>query len=211
MIYPLPLPRLRAIRALALFILLSISNLHAAPVISEFQASNSATLPDEDGDSSDWIEIFNPDGTVADLSGYYLTDDPALLTKWRFPATTTLAPSSFLLVFASDKDRAVAGSQLHTNFKLSSNGEYLALVAADGTTVVYEYAPEFPLQFEDSSYGLAQLGNTSNQTLIGLDASCTAQVPIQRQRWHELDGERIRRQLVDERDDRGRLRAQQRL
>jgi len=175
MIYPLP--RLRAIRALALFIPLSISNLHAAPVISEFQADNSATLPDEDGDSSDWIEIFNPDGTVADLSGYYLTDDPALLTKWQFPATTTLAPSSFLLVFASDKDRTVAGSQLHTNFKLSSNGEYLALVAADGTTVVDEYAPEFPLQFEDSSYGLAQLGNTSNQTLIGLDANCTAQVP----------------------------------
>jgi hypothetical protein len=33
----------------------------------------------------------------------------------------------------------VAGSELHTNFKLSSAGEYLALVAPDGSTIVAEF------------------------------------------------------------------------
>lgn len=145
--------------------------------MTEFQASNSATLSDEDGDQSDWIELFNPDPVAVDLSGYYLTDDAAVLTKWSVPVGTSLPPSGFLVIFASDKDRAVAGSELHTNFKLSSGGEYLALVAPDGVTVVDEYAPSYPVQFEDSSYGLQQLGNTSSETLIETGAACSVLVP----------------------------------
>ena len=43
-------------------------------------------------------------------------------------------------------NRRTAGAPLHTNFKLSENGEYLALVRSDGTTVVSAYAPSFPPQ-----------------------------------------------------------------
>ena len=105
-------------------------SLPADPVITEFLASNNSVLADEDGAFPDWIEIFNPEATAADLTGYYLTDDPLLLTKWQFPATT-LNSSGFLVVFASDKNRAVSGAELHTNFKLTTNGEYLALVAEE--------------------------------------------------------------------------------
>ncbi len=35
----------------------------AAPLITEFMASNDSTLADEDGDFSDWIEIHNPDAS----------------------------------------------------------------------------------------------------------------------------------------------------
>jgi hypothetical protein len=134
-------------------------------------------LGDEDSDQSDWIELFNPDALSVNLGGYYLTDDAASLTKWAIPAGVSLAPSNFLVIFASDKDRAIAGSELHTNFKLSSGGEYLALVAPDGVTVVDEYAPSFPVQFEDSSYGLQQLVNTSDETLIETGAACSVLVP----------------------------------
>ncbi len=123
-------------------------------VISEFMASNDGTLIDEDGDSSDWIEIYNAGDATADLNSWKLTDDAEDLGKWSFPAVT-LEPNQSLLVFASDKNRAVAGSELHTNFKLSAGGEYLALVEADGSTVAFAYAPEFPSQNEDISYGLA--------------------------------------------------------
>ena len=44
-----------------------------------------------------------------DLSGWYLTDDAADLTQWQFP-DVTLATGEYLVVFASGKDRAVAGS-----------------------------------------------------------------------------------------------------
>src|SRR5687767_8772631 len=45
-----------------------------APVINEFLASNDDTNKDEDGDKSDWIEIYNPNSTPISLNGYFLTD-----------------------------------------------------------------------------------------------------------------------------------------
>ena len=136
----------------------------AVPLITEFMASNSAGLQDEDGDNSDWLELYNDGDTALDLTGWHLTDDTGDLDRWAFPAVT-LQPGQFLVVFASGKDRAgTAGTELHTNFSLSRNGEFLALVEPDGTTIAHAYAPEFPTQETDTSYGLA-MTNTS-QTLV---------------------------------------------
>ncbi len=121
--------------------------------ISEFMASNNMTLADEDGAYSDWLEIHNSQTTALDLTGWYLTDDATNLTKWQFP-TMTLTADSYLVVFASNKNRALSGSELHTNFKLGSGGEYLALVQSDGTTIASEYSPQYPQQWADISYGL---------------------------------------------------------
>jgi hypothetical protein len=123
--------------------------------ITEFMAANRGALLDEDGDSSDWIEIFNPAATSASLAGWYLTDDADNLKKWQFPATN-LPPNSFLIVFASGKNRALPGRELHTSFNLSASGEYLALVMPDGVTVASEFAPAFPQQYENISYGTGQ-------------------------------------------------------
>jgi len=122
------------------------------PFISEFLASNSNGLLDEDGDDPDWIEIHNPSDIPAPLNGYYLTDDQDDLTKWTFP-DVTLAPGEYLIVFASSKDRATAGNELHTNFGLSAGGEYLALIAPDGITPITEFAPSYPEQRSNVSYG----------------------------------------------------------
>ena len=123
--------------------------------ISEFLAKNSTGLQDEDGDFSDWIEICNSSTNTVNLSGWFLTDSASDLTKWRFPSTN-LPPSGFLVVFASGKDRAVPGQPLHANFSLSADGEYLALLKPDGVTIVSDFSPQFPPQFADISYGLAQ-------------------------------------------------------
>lgn len=124
-------------------------------VVSEFMASNGDTLLDEDGSSSDWIEIWNPTAAAVSLAGWHLTDDAADLTKWTFPATT-LPANGFLIVFASSKNRAVAEAELHTNFKLSKLGGTLALARPDGfggTETVHEYN-SYLEQFGDISYGL---------------------------------------------------------
>jgi hypothetical protein len=115
-------------------------------------AANSNGITDQDGGTSDWIEILNPLATGINLNGYYLTDDLADLTKWTFP-DTNLGGGGYLVVFASGKDRAVAGQQLHTNFTLNADGEDLALVAPDGTTILSQYT--YPKQLSDVAYGLA--------------------------------------------------------
>nr|HOD83865.1 lamin tail domain-containing protein [Phycisphaerae bacterium] len=127
------------------------------PVISEFMASNDDTLADEDGDHCDWIELYNPAASPISLEGWYLTDDADELTKWAFPAVT-IQPGQYLVVFASDKDRRDVASPLHTNFKLDAGGEYLALVEPDGASIASQFAPEYPDQLEDVSYGLSMIG-----------------------------------------------------
>jgi hypothetical protein len=64
----------------------------------------------------------------------------------------------YLLVFASDKDRRASGAPLHTSFALGTEGEYLALVRPDGTTIASQFAPAFPAQRADISYGIAAGG-----------------------------------------------------
>ena len=122
-------------------------------VISEVVASNDTGLEDEDMSHPDWFELFNAGDEAADLNGWYVTDDAMDLTKWQFPSTT-VEPGEFLVVFASDKDRAESGAELHTNFKLSSGGEYLAIVDADGSTIVTEIT--FEQQYTDISFGPEQ-------------------------------------------------------
>ncbi|NLH74582.1 MAG: hypothetical protein GX456_16155 [Verrucomicrobia bacterium] len=119
--------------------------------ISEFMADNKDTINDEDGDSSDWIEIGNSDSEPASLAGWYLTDNPANPTKWAFPEVDVPA-RGFIVVFASGKNRADIAGKLHTNFKLASTGGYLALVDPR-TNVVSDFAPVYPKQFTDVSYG----------------------------------------------------------
>lgn len=121
--------------------------------ITEFMAGNTKTIPDNDGDFSDWIEIHNAGAAAVNLGGWYLTDSSANLTKWRFPNGFTLAPDAYLIVWASDKNRTNSAAPLHTNFKLSkSAGNFLGLVYSDGATVLSSF-PAYPAQSDDISYG----------------------------------------------------------
>ena len=117
----------------------------APPVITEFAAGGSAGFNDEDGDRSDWIELKNPNRFSLDLAGYALTDDPAQLTKWVFPKVK-IAPDSYLVVFASGKNRRESSGNLHANFRLDAAGDYLALVAGGGTAVTQQFPTNYPAQ-----------------------------------------------------------------
>jgi hypothetical protein len=117
--------------------------------INEFMASNLTGLTDEDGDRSDWIELHNPNAWSVNAGGLSLTDDVTAPDKWVFP-TQTIAPGGYLVVFASSKDRRIAGGQLHTNFSLASGGEYLALMDRSGTAI-QQFAPAYAPQTDDAS------------------------------------------------------------
>ncbi len=144
------------------------------PVISEFMASNSSSIIDEDGDNSDWIEIRNPDAIAVNLNGWFLTDSATNLQKWMLPAVTIPAKGQ-IVVFASSKDRRVVGSNLHTNFSLAAGGEYLALVKPDGTTKATEFAPTYPAQTQDISYGTSSTSTAA--TVVSKTSAVRGFVP----------------------------------
>jgi hypothetical protein len=162
-------------KSLSAFLLVTLFSFPAfAQVrITEFMASNTQTLLDEDGDSSDWIEIQNTSASSVSLLNWALTDSVNHPAEWLFPATN-IPPGSFMIVFASGKNHAVAGQELHTNFKLSADGEYLALARPDGS-VATEFAPEFPPQFPDVSYGIAMQVTTT--ALVATNAAIHFLIP----------------------------------
>ncbi len=145
--------------------------LAAQPIISEFLASNDDGLLDDNGNSSDWIEIYNAGDASVDLAGYTLTDDPSDVDKWAFPSVI-LAPKQHLVVFAGTDTAPGTGADLYTGFGLSSAGEYVGLYNPTGG-LESEFdagGTEYPPQFEDLSYGLRSTSSISTALSVGANS-----------------------------------------
>jgi len=150
--------------------------LAAQPIITEFMAENNRALADGDGNSSDWIELYNAGDQSLDLAGWHLTDDANDLGLWTFPSKT-LDPGQYLVVFASGQLSGTyvdPAGYLHTNFRLDTGGGYLALVQPDGHTIASQFA-NYPQQREDVAYGRAQV--VTHTTLVAGGATGRLLVP----------------------------------
>ena len=104
-------------------------------LINEIMPSNTNTIIDYNGESSDWIEIFNSGTDAMNLEGYYLSDNYDKLDKWEFPDIEVPA-GGYLLVWASGKDVIYNNGEIHTNFKIKAAGEEVILVSKNGTTII---------------------------------------------------------------------------
>ncbi|KPA10969.1 Spore coat protein CotH [Candidatus Magnetomorum sp. HK-1] len=120
-------------------------------VINEFMASNNKTIKDEDGDYSDWIELSNTGDQDIDIGGMYLTDNLTVPDKWQIPESTIIQSNGFILFWASGKNLLS-----HTNFKLSKDGEEIALFDASKNKID---EIRYNSQSTDISYGRDHQGN----------------------------------------------------
>lgn len=127
----------------------------AEPLLSEVLCDNAATLSDWRGERPDWIEIHNPDRVRLELDGWYLSDDPDDLTKWRFSGGS-IRPGGYFIVFASglQPEEATDARWPHASFKLSQDGEFLALVRPDGVTIAHSLDFSGLPQHADVTFGL---------------------------------------------------------
>jgi len=102
--------------------------------ISEIVASNSYTYKDNDGEYSDYIEIYNDNDYDIDLENYRLTDSIYEVNKWRFPSIT-IKSHEYLVIFASGKNKCKESDKCHVNFKLTSDGETISLIDDTGNII----------------------------------------------------------------------------
>jgi hypothetical protein len=151
-------------------------------LISEFMARNNSTLLDGNGKSSDWIELYNPTDTAVNLGSWYLTDNDANLTKWKFPDSLTIEAGEFLIVFASGKTKELypdnypyldPAGYYHTNFNLNKDGGYIALTTNYNNNITVIHQHTYPLQLTDISYGLSQFA----EKLVPTGAVASYHVP----------------------------------
>ncbi len=124
--------------------------------LNEFLADNGSGITDEDGDASDWIEIYNPNSFAVDAGGWMLIDGGG---TWIIPAGASIPAKGYRIIFASGKNRINPASELHTSFSLKNEGEYLALKSPSGV-VATEFAPQYPPQRSDVSCGHDAGGGT---------------------------------------------------
>jgi diguanylate cyclase (GGDEF)-like protein/PAS domain S-box-containing protein len=119
-------------------------------IINELMASNKSAHQDNDGDFNDWLELKNNGNELVNLSGYYLSDDKENPTKWQFNPDIDfiIRPGEYLLLWADDETDE---GELHTNFKLSRNGETISLTSPDGNKIIDEI--NYPEILTDFSYG----------------------------------------------------------
>lgn len=94
--------------------------------ISELMPANRSYLPDGQGRTRDWIELYNASEHEIALSGLYLSDDVEKPLLYALPEET-LAPGAYLLLFCGGEDGLP--------FSLKQSGEELLLSGADGSLV----------------------------------------------------------------------------
>ncbi len=116
-------------------------------IINEVMLINNNTIMDKYGKYNDYIELYNGNDYDVNLYGYYLTDSMKETRKWTFPDVTIKA-KDYMIIFASGKDNTQ--DELHTNFKLDSEGETIALSNSSAKVISKVHVKE---SLKDTSYG----------------------------------------------------------
>lgn len=148
---------------LAFFVFLSAQS-SAQLVINEASNANGTTLLDADGDSPDWIELYNGSSTQINLDGYGLSDDENDLLKWTFP-NFSMNPGTFLTVFASGISNKTIVDHWETAVLATESWDYLvpsSNLASDWNTGSY-----VPIGWQSGLLGIGYGDWDDNTTLTG--------------------------------------------
>ena len=118
-------------------------------VINEVLAKNTETIGFT-GVFPDIIELRNTGTASADISGWGLTDNAAIPYKYVIPASTTLAPGAYFVIYA---DSAASVPAPKTGFGLKQSGDTLTLTKSVVAGGGVADAVPFGAQLADVSIG----------------------------------------------------------
>ena len=122
-------------------------------LLSELLLNNVSSLPDENGEFSDVLELYNCSDEAVYLGSYFLSDDADQRYRYRLP-DMYLESGSYLLIFCDGGNYIAKSGQIHANFSLSHGEEvYLTL----GTVGKYVTATAQSIS-DDRSLCLTQEG-----------------------------------------------------
>lgn len=117
--------------------------------ISRILAINTSIRKDNNGEYSDYIEIYNGYSSKINLLGYHLSDNEYEYDKWTFP-DIEIKPKETLVVYASGGDYCDLSKNIcHTNFKLSGSGEVVLLTDSKSNIIS---KVKYPVQYKDTFY-----------------------------------------------------------
>ncbi len=125
--------------------------------INEVMADARTGIYDEDGELSDWIELYNNTDQPISLAGIALSDKENEPLKWRFPKDAVIPARGYYLVFCSGKNKLLAADKIsHTNFRISAERETIILSDSRGRLIDRAMIDNLPM---DASYGRDESGS----------------------------------------------------
>jgi gliding motility-associated-like protein len=124
-------------RILLFLIFFVFGNVQAQVLINEVSASNRSNFADGFGEFEDWIELYNAGPGAADISNFFLSDNPALPSKWQIPAGTIIPAGGFRIFICSGRNQIVG--ELHTSFKLTQTSGETILFSDNGAALIDSY------------------------------------------------------------------------
>ncbi len=143
-------------------------------MLNEIMAAPRSGIRDEDGELSDWVELYNSGDTPINLKGLALSDDDKKPVKWVFPENAVIPAHGYYLVFCSGKDKVEQSTLYpHTNFSISAEHETIVLSTVAGVLVdrvtIDNLGKDMSYGRDPSSlawqvYTLATPGAANNQT-----------------------------------------------
>jgi hypothetical protein len=113
-------------------------------LINEVMLSNATNYMDNYGDYDDWLELYNPNSSIMDLSGCTLEKNG---TVWTIPNNTKIDANGYLIFW---HDKETYQGKDHVNFKLSNQIDTVFLYDANGLEMSQIRYPVIPT---DESYG----------------------------------------------------------
>ncbi len=122
-------------------------------VINEIMAGNSFSVPDQDGEYDDWVELYNGNNFSLNLNGYYLSDNENDLTRWTFP-NVSIQPNDYLIIWCDTA--GVSQTGIHTTYRLSADQEEVYLTSPTGIVLDAVHYVNMP-----SDLGYARVPNGS--------------------------------------------------
>jgi hypothetical protein len=121
--------------------------------LNEVLPVNTTGLSDNQGEREPWIELYNSGTTTISLEGFFLSDNYLNLTRWSFPAGTTLAPGEFRVVFADGETGESTALNWHTSFRVDQPSGSVALSRmVNGSPQIVDYL-NFDNLAANHSYG----------------------------------------------------------
>jgi hypothetical protein len=123
------------------------------PVFNELMARNQAAYTNAAGQLSDWLELFNPQATELDVSGYSVSVGKAEPGEWVIPTGTRMAAGGYLLLTCEGSAPAstnVADGVRNLGRSLAAEGDVIHLFNPAGQRVD---TVEFGFQLVDASIG----------------------------------------------------------
>ena len=101
---------------------------YTGPLLNELMARNVSAVYDSNGNTPDWVELYNPTASAFTLAGMGLATGSSQ-PQWLFPAGASIEAGACLRIWCDSSRPAslVNGANLNTGFSLQAEGDSLSL------------------------------------------------------------------------------------